>query len=422
MHYRILQAQHDWLGWEVDYTPLHAKYAPYVEATTLEMRGYYLKTAQLMSTRDDFVPAEYLRWLKKTQGEVPTTLREGEWRHIFETSTGRKMVDVFEWWDDLPLGIASIGEVHRARLIGGKEVVIKVQAPGVEATFRNDMANVQRFCRLAMQHMVPALEEQERQFLTEFDYVREAGNLELIYRDVMPIWGHKVAIPLPIMSLCTKEILVMDFLPGKKLVDGVLDQVRRLAPVMGLTEEELMEKVTKDVTSKSVTEAKRESERVKKLLMLQDLVFTSNIPRFLYNITPFRVITGALPYHWTEAPINLAEILELLIDVHAFEIFHSGAFNGDPHPGNILLLPDGRLGLIDYGQVKQMHIDDRIKYAKLIIALDNDDIEEVVRVQRDEFGARSKYMDADVCYKLTAFWNDRDTEDIMQGMNIQEFM
>ena len=45
-----------------------------------------------------------------------------------------------------------------------------------------------------------------------------------------------------------------------------------------------------------------------------------------------------------------------------------GKFNGDPHPGNILLLSDGRLGLIDYGQVKNISMQDRIKYAKLIIA------------------------------------------------------
>ena len=53
---------------------------------------------------------------------------------------------------------------------------------------------------------------------------------------------------------------------------------------------------------------------------------------------------------------------------HATVWLCSGQFNGDPHPGNILLLSDGRLGLIDYGQVKNISAQDRIKYAKLIIA------------------------------------------------------
>ncbi len=74
------------------------------------MRGYYLKNAQLFSVQDSFVPKQYLKWMKKTQNEVPTVLKEGEWREIFEKSTGKKMAEVFEWWDDIPLGIASIGE------------------------------------------------------------------------------------------------------------------------------------------------------------------------------------------------------------------------------------------------------------------------------------------------------------------------
>ncbi len=77
------------------------------------------------------------------------------------------------------------------------------------------------------------------------------------------------------------------------------------------------------------------------------------------------------------------------------------AFNGDPHPGNILLLPDGRLGLIDYGQVKKIELKTRISYAKLIIALARDDKEEVVRVNFDEFKVKTKYKNKDLMYKLT---------------------
>lgn len=76
-----------------------------------------------------------------------------------------------------------------------------------------------------------------------------------------------------------------------------------------------------------------------------------------------------MEYKKTEAPINLGEALQLLNDVHCHEIFVDGAFNGDPHPGNILLLPDGRLGLIDYGQVKRIPLDVRLKYARMIVAL-----------------------------------------------------
>ncbi|CAN0548578.1 unnamed protein product, partial [Ectocarpus sp. 8 AP-2014] len=77
--------------------------------------------------------------------------------------------------------------------------------------------------------------------------------------------------------------------------------------------------------------------------------------------------------------------------VHGHQIFVDGAFNGDPHPGNILLTPDGKLGLIDYGQVKHMALEERVKLAKLIVALDEDDREGVVRAYID-MGIRTKRM------------------------------
>lgn len=87
-----------------------------------------------------------------------------------------------------------------------------------------------------------------------------------------------------------------------------------------------------------------------------------------------------------------------------------------------MLMKDGRIGLIDYGQVKKMSLENRIRYAQLIIAVDNGDVEEVARIQFHEFGARSKYLNPNIIYKLTAFWNDRDTDDITEGMNLQQFL
>ena len=85
-------------------------------------------------------------------------------------------------------------------------------------------------------------------------------------------------------------------------------------------------------------------------------------------------------------------------------------------------MPDGRLGLIDYGQFKRMSVSDRIIYAKLIIALHRDDRSEVVRIMTEEIGFKTKYMKEDIIYRAAAFWNDRDTEDILQGMNVHKFM
>ena len=114
------------------------------------------------------------------------------------------------------------------------------------------------------------------------------------------------------------------------------------------------------------------------------------------------------------------------MDVHADEIFEHGVFNGDPHPGNVLLMPDGRLGLIDYGQVKRIDEATRRCYAKLTLAILEDDVDEVARLCQSDppegFGGKSKRADVDVAYRLAVFWNDRDTDDVTGGLNLQEFI
>ena len=113
-------------------------------------------------------------------------------------------------------------------------------------------------------------------------------------------------------------------------------------------------------------------------------------------------------------------------NIHPPPALTTGVFNGDPHPGNILLAPDGRLGLIDYGQTKRISEEVRRAYAKLIVAIDDEDVAEVSRITTADapegFGARSVHMDAENGYRLAVFWNDRDTPDVTGGLNLQEFL
>jgi len=93
----------------------------------------------------------------------------------------------------------------------------------------------------------------------------------------------------------------------------------------------------------------------------------------------------------------------------------------DPHPGNILLVDDGRLGLIDYGQVKHLTVKERVNYAQLIVALANDDEVEVWKAAK-EFGGKSKYSKKEIQYKLLKFWNDTHSKEVTGDRNIQEFI
>lgn len=336
--------------------------------------------------------------------------------------------DVFDDWDEKALGIASIGEVHKCKLKStGEEVAVKFQFPGMEKRFRADIKTLKSFCKLAMPQHVSAFNEIERQFVTEFDYTREAENLDTVRTNVLPIWGQFVNIPKPHLSLCSKHLLTMEYLEGVKLVDGIRGQYKRLAESLGVSLEDIekgqKEKIQKgEVKQQTLEEAKRLNFILRWLTFFKNIFFTLNPFRFLYNLSPMRLIYGPADYYWTEELLDLSRILELLIKVHASELFRDGIFNGDCHPGNILLLKDGRLGLIDYGQVKRLTIPQRILYAKLILALARDDRKEIVRIYFDEMGTRTKFHREDIAYSMSVFYNDRDTEDICGKRNIASFI
>lgn len=192
--------------------------------------------------------------------------------------------------------------------------------------------------------------------MTEFDYRGEAQNLLAIREPVMKEYGAYVEIPKPYMDLCSKHILVMDFLEGKRLVDGIRDEYRVLAHSMGKTLEDLENEKKQDILSGkfhflNIEEDKQQNIQIQRMLFVQDCMKWNNIKSFvLNNLTPMPYIYNTTyPYEWTKCSLNLGKLIEILCKVHGYELFQLGLFNGDPHPGNILLLSDGRLGLIDYG-------------------------------------------------------------------------
>jgi len=158
------------------------------------MRGFYLKQAQLMSTQDDFVPPAYMKWVKNTQDNVPSEFKSSEdvrryCKLVMREEQGLDFDEVFKDWDDAPLGVASIGQVHRATLRRTGEVVaVKIQLPGIEGRFRSDIHTLKSFCRLAFPQHVTSFDEIEHQFcsgtvamLMEFSVTRNNVSFYSIY-------------------------------------------------------------------------------------------------------------------------------------------------------------------------------------------------------------------------------------------------
>lgn len=370
------------------YEELHEKYTDRVRDLTYRLRGFYLKQAQLMSMQDHFVPKAYMKWVKNTQDNLPSEFvgdsARKYVRKLLLEEQNRNFDDVFSSWDDKPLGVASIGEVHKAVLKNGKVVAVKILVPGIEAKFRSDTFTIRSFCQLALPQHVTAIEETQKQFLTEFDYVEEARNLEQVRVKIMPRFKGKVEIPQAYTELCSKNILVMEFLDGVKLVDGIKEELSRYAVSINRTLDDLEQERKELIDSGkfqffTIDEEKTRKQNLRLVTFLFDACCTANPWRFLYNYSILRLVYGPAKYYKSPLPPDLGEILDLLCRIQASQLFEDGFFNGDAHPGNILKLKNGKLGLIDFGQMKRLTIEERIVYAKLIVAHARKDVKEVVR-------------------------------------------
>ena len=146
-----------------------------------ELGPTFIKLAQAMSNRADLLPEALIDEFEKLQSNVPpfdVTVA----RQIIETELGRPLSEVFSEFNDVPLGSASIGQVHRARLLTGEDVVIKIQRPGVQEKVRGDLALLHELVRLiggflskhGLSNPEDVVDAFERSMSKELDYNAEA--------------------------------------------------------------------------------------------------------------------------------------------------------------------------------------------------------------------------------------------------------
>jgi len=314
-------------------------------------------------------------------------------------------------------------------------VVVKVRYPDVERLLRGDVRTIKLFAKVAQPVHVPALEETEHQFMTEFDYVKEAKQLNAVRENLKRAGfeGEKklCRVPMPYMDYCTERVLVMEELHGVKLADGLKEETKGRAEAEGKTVDEYMANV-----KEQELQAKKKGEYIKGpssaeynmyISLLDKQRRLSNLFKSSYNWT-----VGLLPgmkkkniQDKSTLPINHAQMIDDLLRIHGHEVLVDGMFNGDPHPGNIMLLreDDGSpaLGLIDYGQVKRLSKEMRHIFAKLIVALDDDNKDEIVSLMT-QAGMKTYYMDPEVIYLYARLNYAEITEQILKGRHIQTVM
>ncbi|MHA7620557.1 ABC1 kinase family protein [Cellulosimicrobium cellulans] len=281
----------------------------------------FVKFGQVLSTRRDLLPAAFADALATLQSEVPPA----PWSHVEAAvagALGRPVDEAFADFSPEPLASASVGQVHAARLLDGRDVVVKVQRPGARAQVETDLAILGRLARRIERDtawgrslgVVDLADGFAASLREELDYTVELENT-LALRAALargpagdrrpddaadPGAGPRVRVPDVYPELSGTTLLVMERLDGVPL--------GRAADVLA----GLDDAVRADLAS--------------------------------------RLLTATLE-----------------------QVLVAGTFHADLHPGNVLVTADGRLGLLDMGSVGRLGEPDRLALAAVLLAVDADD-------------------------------------------------
>jgi ubiquinone biosynthesis protein len=253
--------------------------------------GLWIKVGQLLSLRIDLFGPAFCRELGHLQDST-TGLPTAVVTAVLERELGVPLDRVFEWFDPVPMAAASIGQVHRARLPGGRAVAVKIQRPGIADRIRQQLGRLDRvaavaswmrlFPQLAWRQFAWELREVMRE---ELDYRFEAANTRRMRRRLR---RHDILVPRVYPACSTARVLVTELVEGVTMVEYIAT-------------------VGADPARASAWLAAN-------------------------GIDPSRVARHL-------AASLLRQILE------------DNLFHGDLHPGNILLLRDSQVALIDFGTV-----------------------------------------------------------------------
>jgi ubiquinone biosynthesis protein len=274
-----------------------------------ELGPTFIKFGQILSTRHDLIPAEYIQELEKLQDRVvPFEISEA--RKVIEKDFGgKKIEEIFLEFNPEQIASASIGQVYRATLSQGEKVVVKVMRPGVEEIIETDLSILMSMARFAQKHIkeskffnpVGFVDEFSRIIRHEIDYTHEAQNADKFFLNFTG--SETVKIPRMFWKYTTKHVLCQEFLEGIKITD---------------------------------------IEKIKAQGMDSKKISTD----FSYAYLKM--------------------------------IFEDSFYHADPHPGNILVSPDGKIIFLDFGMAG--HIDPLLRenLTNLIIAIQLNDIDVLI--------------------------------------------
>jgi len=293
---RLFAAPHRWI---FKTEPESLTLAERIRLVMEELGPTFIKLGQLASTRSDLLPEPVIAELVKLQDQVPPFSAK-ESLTIIEEEFGMPASELLDHFEEVPIAAASIGQVHKGRLVTGEEVAIKIQRPGVVPQVERDLDILKNLTSLAHKrwpwverYQIPQMvDEFARSISAELDYSIEGRNMEKIRRQFTDI--ETICIPRVHWHCSTSKVLTMDFVEGIHL--------NRLADLK-------------------------------------------------------------------RGGFDTRRIAETLVNAMLHQIFAGGFFHADPHPGNLLMTPDGKLAFIDFGMIGRLSPEMRDHLSSLVIAL-----------------------------------------------------
>ncbi len=297
-----------------------------------ELGPTFIKLGQVLSTRPDFIPADFVEELAKLQQRVPPFPFD-QVRAIVESELGHPLAELFPHFEPHSVAAASIGQVHRATRHDGEEVVVKVQRPNIRDTVEVDLEILLHLATLAEKHIEgwraqrPSriVEEFSRVLERELDYQIEATQLERFARQFVD--DETVYVPKVFRDMSTSHVLTMEYVP--------------VIPVDGA-----------------------------------DALRAAGLDPHL------------IAQRGTELTLK--------------QIFVHGFFHADPHPGNVFVLPNNVICLLDFGMMGRLDRQGRETFAQLIYSVAQRDSGQTVHAllqltnHDDDFEPDVRRLEADV--------------------------
>jgi predicted unusual protein kinase regulating ubiquinone biosynthesis (AarF/ABC1/UbiB family) len=196
--------------------------AIWIRETLLELGPTFIKLGQLFSTRADLFPVEYVEELSKLQDKVPAFSYEQVEAIVFQ-DFGKTIPQLYRSFDPIPLAAASLGQVHRAQLFSGEEVVVKIQRPGLKKLFTIDLAILKGIARYFQNHRewgrgrdwMGIYGECCKILWEEIEYLNEGRNADTFRRNFRgEDW---VMVPRVYWRYSSPRALTLEYMPGIKI-------------------------------------------------------------------------------------------------------------------------------------------------------------------------------------------------------------